>query len=182
MRKIAKAMAITSASMILATVTAGCSEGETKSVPKLPKKFCWGAFTPKEVSPLLPAGDKATLRMDSFHFSERVRQASCRVYIDGNQGFDAVARLEDTKDLIEWSSWDPADPDPIDVGEKGIVRDNGAATYFACKPTANSGPSLGKYLELRIEVRASPDKNERQTMPKLLEKFMTFTKDKLKCA
>ncbi|MEV5682388.1 hypothetical protein AB0L68_04230 [Streptomyces sp. NPDC052164] len=181
MRKIAKAMAATTASVILATGTAGCSEGESKSVPELPKQFCWGAFTAKEVSPLLPNGDKATLRMDPFYFSERVRQTSCRLYIDGNQGFDAVARLEDTKDLIEWSSWDPADPDPINVGEKGIVRDNGAATYFACKPTANSGPSLGKYLELRIEVRASPDKDERQTMPKLLEKFMTFAQKELKC-
>ncbi|MEE1737671.1 hypothetical protein PUR49_14350 [Streptomyces sp. BE147] len=119
--------------------------------------------------------------MDPFYFSERVRQASCRVLIDGNQGFDAVARLENSKDLIEWSSWDPAKPDPISVGEKGIVRDSGAATYFACKPTAHSGPSRGQYLELRIEVRASPDKNERQALPKLLKKFTAFAQKELKC-
>ncbi|MEV5676126.1 hypothetical protein AB0L80_31350 [Streptomyces sp. NPDC052069] len=173
-------MAATAASAVLALL-AGCSEEKAEAVPELPKRFCWGAFTPKEVSALLPAGKAATHRFDPFGFAERTRQVSCNVYIDGNHGFSAVARFEDEKELIDWSSWDPAKPDPINMGTKGIVWNNGAATYFPCTPTANASPSQGKYLELRVDVFVSRKEDERDTLSKVLEKFMAFAQKELKC-
>ncbi|MER5983569.1 hypothetical protein [Streptomyces sp. NPDC001787] len=181
MREFIKTASTAAASVILATGTAGCSEVETEPAPQLPKEFCWGFLTPQELSPLLPTGETATQTSDIFYFADRARQVSCNLYVDGNQGFSAYAELHEDETLIEWSSWDSAKPDPIGVGKKGIVWDNGAATYFACKPTANSGPSAGKFLELRIDVRASRDKEERGTLPKLLKKFTAFAQKELKC-
>ncbi|WP_143663809.1 hypothetical protein [Streptomyces sp. rh34] len=182
MRHTGRIVAFTSLSLALTAATVGCAEEKTESVPKLPQEFCWNAFERNDVQPILPTGERLKQDADDFHFTDRNRSASCLIYINGNNAFDAHADFEDNEELIEWSSFDELKPDSVDIGKKAIVWDTGAITYFPCKATANSEPPIAKYLELKIYVSGARVQNQRKTLPGLLEQFTAFTKKELKCA
>ncbi len=169
-------------SLGLITAVSGCSDEKTKSAPDLPNKFCWNAFDPEDVHAHLPVGDETKQDTDPFYFSERRRSVNCLIYVDGNSGFRASAKLEDDEGFTEWSTYESANPEPIAVGKKGIVWDTGAATHVACEPTASSGPSTGKFLRLDIGVTGTQGKGGRKTLPGILKQFTAFAQKELKCA
>lgn len=167
--------------ILLATLTS-CSEGETRAVPELPAKICWGAFTGKEISPLLPTGEEATFDTDLFTLTESMDTAICSLYIDGNIQFQATADRRNFETEIEWSSYEKGETDPIDVGKRAIVWPGGAISYIACEPSKS--PSVpGNYIELSINTFDTPDdKQARSAAPELLKQFVEFTQRELKCA
>ncbi|ARF76019.1 hypothetical protein B7C62_29925 [Kitasatospora albolonga] len=91
------------------------------------------------------------------------------------------ARFERNEEIIEWSSFDELEPEPVKIGKKGIVWDTGAITYFPCGAAAESGPLVAKYLELKIYVSGAQVQNQRKTLPGLLKQFTTFAQKELKC-
>jgi hypothetical protein len=158
-----------------------CSKGEERTAPELPKRICWNVFASEDVNPLLPAGEEVTIDVDPFILNEPSDEPICSLYIDGNTQFQAFARYQDFEQGIDWSSFNVADPEPINVGKKGIIWDDGAAAYIACSPSKT--PSTpGKYIDLHIYSFGKPgDPSERKTLPALLKHFVEFTKRELNC-
>ncbi|MFG3404939.1 hypothetical protein [Streptomyces sp. NPDC048142] len=181
MRRIKRVTAAVVLSMALMTIAAGCSQGQKKAAPKLPAKFCWNAFSPEDVQPLLPAGDTLKEDTESFRFSERKRFVNCLLYIDGNDGFHAWAKVEIDESFTERNTYGSADPDPIPVGRRGIVWNTGATTHISCRPAENTDPLSGKYLRLSIELSGAAEQNERETLPGLLKQFTAFAQKQLGC-
>ncbi|MFJ2587739.1 hypothetical protein [Streptomyces sp. NPDC087538] len=181
MRRFVSAAAAASIFVILAGLLAGCSGSEKKAVPKLPKRICWNAFASSDVSPILPAGDKAAVYHRPFVLVEDLDSVTCSLEIDGASKFLATATLRGFEDQIDWTSMDKAKPQPINVGKKGIVWDIGAAAYLTCEPSG--GPnSPGKYIDLRITAGSAPDKAKLPSiLPALLRQFVTFAQRELKC-
>ncbi|MGW0034207.1 hypothetical protein ACWDXD_30840 [Streptomyces sp. NPDC003314] len=185
MRRFNCAAAVVSTAAVAAGLLTGCATGEEKAVPELPERICWnGAFAGSDVSPLLPPGDEVKFsRLAGRHFAltEESDSAICTLYIDGNTKFQASADLENFEDSIEWSSWDPAHPKPLAVGEKGIIWDTGAASYFICEPAKNPN-SPGRYIELMITAHYAPDKSKLQAaLPELMKEFMAYAQRELRC-
>ncbi|MFB7940759.1 hypothetical protein [Streptomyces sp. NPDC056049] len=185
MRRFTRAAAAASTAVAVAGIMAGCATPEEKAVPKLPERICWGgAFAGSDVTPLLPPGDRVEFTPQSgeaFALTKELDSANCTLYVDGNTKFQAIATRRNFAESIEWSSWDSADPEPLDLGDKGIIYDTGANASFTCEPAEN--PNVpGKYVELRIHVSAAPDRSELRTaLPTLMEKFMAFAQRELKC-
>ncbi|MFF6790103.1 hypothetical protein ACFY9C_13575 [Streptomyces filamentosus] len=185
MSRFTRTAAAVSTAAVAAGLLVGCAAGEEKSVPELPERICWGgAFAGSDVTPLLPPGKKAEfspLAGRPFILTGDVDSAVCTLYVDGNTKFQASAEFEEFEESIEWSSWDSADPKPLDVGEKGIVFDRGALAYFTCEPAKNPR-SPGKYIELEITADGAPDKVKLQAaLPVLMKEFMAFAQRELKC-
>ncbi|GAA2926892.1 hypothetical protein ACFPN0_27455 [Kitasatospora cinereorecta] len=167
--------------LLLATLTS-CSEGETKAVPKLPDRICWGAFASKGITPLLPTGEEATLDTDPFSLIEGLDAATCSTYIDGNIQFQATATRRDFENEIEWSSYEKGETDPVDVGKRAIVWPGGAIGYIVCEPS-KSPSAPGNYVELSINTFDAPDdKRARSAASELLKEFAEFAQRELKCA
>ncbi|MFJ4011316.1 hypothetical protein [Streptomyces sp. NPDC090026] len=170
-----------SAVVVLAGLLAGCSGGEEKAVPELPERICWEAFASADVVPILPPGDKATLWARPFVLTEEHDARTCSVSIDGATKFLATAMLLGSEEQVDWDPVEKADPQPIDMGTKGIIWDAGAATYYTCEPPLGS-TSRGRYVDLFITTDSVPDKDSLPAvLPGLLEDFITFTRDQLEC-
>ncbi|MEU2127521.1 hypothetical protein [Streptomyces sp. NPDC018352] len=180
MRRFANVAAVASVFVVLAGLLAGCSSEERKAVPKLPERICWGAFASSDVSPVLPTGERATFSSWPFVLTEDHDSVSCILYIDGNTKFSASVSLE-AFEGVDWSSWEKANPKPIDVGEKGIFWGTGASAYFTCEPS--KGPnSPGKYIDLYVSAGDAPDESKLpKVLPKLLRQFVAFVQRELKC-
>ncbi|MFC9731441.1 hypothetical protein ACFWGM_08780 [Streptomyces roseolus] len=186
MRRFTRAAAAVSTAAVTAGLLVSCAASEEKAVPKLPERICWGggAFAGSDVAPLLPPGDKAEFTPRSgafFALTKELDSATCNLYIDGNTKFQAIATRRNFAESIDWSSWDSADPKPLDLGDKGIIYDTGAHAYFTCEPAKNPN-SPGKYIELRIHADDAPDKSKLQAaLPALMKEFMAFAQRELKC-
>jgi hypothetical protein len=160
---------------------AGCSSGEREAVPELPERICWGVFTAGDISPLMPTGEKAGMFSDAFLLEEGLDSATCRLNIDGRSGMLVDATRLDFEHQVDWSPWDPANPQPIDVGERGLIWSSGAGTHVVCDPS-KSPSDPGKYIEVHISTDRSPDKEKlRAALPGLLQRMVDFTKRELNC-
>ncbi|MFI1224514.1 MULTISPECIES: hypothetical protein [unclassified Streptomyces] len=182
MHRPTRIMASLALSLTLLGVTTGCSEETKKTAPALPNQFCWNAFDGAAVQPLIPVGEKLSQDVDPFQFDEHNSSVSCILYVDGDYGFRAFANFEDEEEFIDWSSWSAHKPDSVRTGEKGIAWDTGAASYVPCRPLPGTGPSTGKFVELRIHVSRASTQNGRKTLPALLNQFTSFAQKELKCA
>ncbi|MEV6654130.1 hypothetical protein [Streptomyces sp. NPDC051219] len=177
--------AATAVTTIAGLALSGCSAvGDSdEAVPELPQRLCWGAFAGSEVAPLLPGGEEADVRGAAvFDLADGKDTATCTLYIDGNTKFQATARRQGTEDEVDWSSYEKAKPDPVDVGKKGIVWSNGAAAYFVCEGAGSSAAS-GSVVELSLSTVGSPDEEKvRSTLPSLMRKFVGFAQRELDCS
>ncbi|MFD5498730.1 hypothetical protein ACFWJS_03230 [Streptomyces sp. NPDC127061] len=181
MRRFVNSFAAVSTFVILMGLLAGCSDSERKAVPELPKRICWNAFASSDVSPILPVGDKADVYHRPFVLAEDLDSVTCSLDIDGAWKFLADATLRGFEDQIDWTSMDKANPQPIDVGKKGIIWDSGAAAYFICEPS--KGPNWpGKYIDLSINTDGVPNEAKLPSvLPALMKQFVTFAQRELKC-
>ncbi|MGW2018990.1 hypothetical protein [Streptomyces sp. NPDC001927] len=177
----ARALAALTSTLLLA-VAVGCSNGETKTVPKLPERLCWGVFAGAEIAPLMPTGTKATMSDGPFVFDEdRLSSVTCNLYIDGAESLSARATSYKFEDQVDWSPWDRTKPQPIDVGEKGIIWPSGAGTHIVCDPS-KSPSDPGRYIQMSVDVDRSPDEKKlRAALPGLLQQLVTFAKRELNC-
>ncbi|MFK4596085.1 hypothetical protein [Streptomyces pristinaespiralis] len=173
-------LAFLSPAILVASLTS-CADSEKKSVPELPSRICWNVFASKDVTPLLPTGDKAMLRARPFVLAEELDSVTCSLDIDGATKFTAYATLRDFEDQIDWAPIDEAKPAPINVGRKGIIWYDGAASYIVCEP-AQSPSRPGRYVDLTISTDGSPDEEVLQkSLPTLMKQFVTFAQRELNC-
>ncbi|MEW2635869.1 hypothetical protein AB0903_30590 [Streptomyces sp. NPDC048389] len=164
------------------TAVVGCSDGESEVMPKLPKRICWGVFTAGEIAPLMPTGKKAEMSSDPFLLNEEMDSATCNLYIDGRHGMLVNAKLLDYEGQVDWAPWDKANPQPIDVGARGLTWGTGAGTHIVCD-ASKSPADPGKYIELRLSTDRSPDeKRLRAALPGLLQRMVDFAEHELNCS
>lgn len=166
---------------------AGCSSEDEALVPNLPERVCWGALSGKEVSRLLPNGDEATFDVEQdFHLNQNDDSTSCNLYIDGNTKLLATADLR--LGSIDWGTWEEVSHSSLAVGDKGIVWDDGAASYFECeklRPYSDGQPEGGDMpvrVELVINFNSMPEaKNSRKVIAGLMREFVEFAREELRC-
>ncbi|MFD6245274.1 hypothetical protein [Streptomyces roseolus] len=170
----------------LAGLLVGCSAGEPEAAPELPDRICWGgAFAGSDVAPLLPPGGRVEFSPQAdraLALAEERDPAICTLYIDGKMRFQASATRWKSAESIDWTSRASARPEPLDVGEKGIMWKGGAASSFVCG-SAENAKSPGKHIELRISAEYAPDKHRLRTAPpELMKQLMAFARSELQCA
>ncbi|MBL1290280.1 hypothetical protein JKV81_25995 [Streptomyces sp. For3] len=184
MRKFAKAVAGTLVSAALVAPLAGCSE-DVETVPELPDRFCWDVFESKDVSSLLPPGKDVQSYIRPQFLSESSKSATCTLQIDGPARFQASVRRFDFRENIDWSGWEKSEPEPIKIGEEGILWYNGAASYIDCGPSKEeSGP--GRYVEMDLYAYDQPSTGaeaaeNRRILRGLIAQFVTFAQKELRC-
>ncbi|WP_188273908.1 hypothetical protein [Streptomyces sp. CBMA152] len=177
-------------------VLAGCADGN--SVPSLPKSICWqGEFAGSTVSPLLPKGDKAQVKMPDdpvFDVFEHRTSTYCSVFVDGGRGrgresFLAWAQVRRSGRGTEWNHWGPRSTSRISVGDEGFLWATGAASVILCeRPDLPRGAGYRlykdqKYVELALVAEDAPDTRQtRETFTSLLTQYVQFAKRELKCA
>ncbi|MEV6203026.1 hypothetical protein AB0M64_24085 [Streptomyces sp. NPDC051771] len=171
--------------LAVAALLAGCSQGEPKAAPELPARVCWGgAFAGSDVTPLLPAGGRAEFSPQAdraLALAEERDTAICTLYIDGKMRFQASVTRWRSAESIDWTARASARPEPLDVGEKGILWKGGASSSFTCE-SARNRKSTGKHIELRISAEYAPDKRRLRTdLPELMKKLMAFARSELRC-
>jgi hypothetical protein len=174
---------IAATSLAVATIAAlgSCSKKDTEAVPELPTRICWDVFTAEDVTRLLPPGKKVTLSSDRFELPESLDSSTCSLDIDGTPRFQASAKYLNFESLIDWSSYEAANPEPVNIGKKGIIWYSGASTYVVCEPS-KSPSTPGRYIELQLSTfNSQKDKKPRSVVLKLLKQFAAFAQNELKC-
>ncbi|MFH8726684.1 hypothetical protein [Streptomyces termitum] len=185
MRRLSRAVAAVSTAVVAAGLLTACGADEEKAAPKLPERVCWGgALTGGDVAPLLPAGDKIEFQSRSglpFALTEDRKSQTCSLDVDGRTRFQVTADLRKFEDSIDWRSMESAEPKPLDAGKKGIIWNDGAASYFVCEPAKDAG-APGRYIDLGIHLSDPPDEAKvRAALPKLMKELVAFAQRELKC-
>jgi hypothetical protein len=175
-------------SLLASAILVACSHGDSeKAVPKLPHRICWGAFPGDEVRTLLKPGSRLSIdNKRPFDLYNGKVYASCIAYIDGNTGLLATASRVDS-----YASWELTKEDydsRIHVGQEGMLSDTMAASYFTCDRPANLPrdrwhPNSEKYIVLEIHIWDPPGKpnNNRKVLTSLMQRFVPFAQQKLRC-
>ncbi|MEE1737672.1 hypothetical protein PUR49_14355 [Streptomyces sp. BE147] len=185
MLRIKSIAAAATTTVIAATALTSCSSGEKSSVPELPKNICWGALGSQDVAPLLPTGKKALELTKPTALPKPMPPGSstlCTISIDGLPSFQVLAWNRSYEKWVKWDSIAGKNPDTIDVGEKGLIWPNGAATYFVCEPPKDAS-GRGSFIEFRLTTFSTenPEKEIRRILPELLRTLVTFAGPKLGC-
>ncbi|MEU9300444.1 hypothetical protein [Streptomyces sp. NPDC048269] len=152
-----------------AAVFTGCAEEKKAAAPQLPERTCFGIFTRSDLEPLLGAGEtvKETAPTDLRLTAER-RGATCNVDVDGKGRVLVSATRKPLGQSIVWPPMDqnqPA-PDPLPLGDKGIVWNTGARVALTCKGSQDS-------FALELSISGSIDQMKPGTSRPLFTTLMT---------
>ncbi|MCX4629633.1 hypothetical protein [Streptomyces sp. NBC_01443] len=179
-------MACRKYSFVIGVVSAGlllsaCSGESEQAAAVLPDRVCWGtgAFSGKELAPLAGSGQK--VRDDSpatFDLPQDNKKTSCTLYVDGDIRFHAGAwRLGPGQDFF-WDTQQKQHPDKLDLGNKGLVWDDGAVVALTCKRADATFE-----LELSLDNGSLPGvpKDPRPYFTGLMEQYHEFATKQLRC-
>ncbi|MET9884815.1 hypothetical protein ABZZ20_17110 [Streptomyces sp. NPDC006430] len=161
-------------------VVAGCSEGKPAASLRLPERTCFGIFTRSDLEPLMGKGEevKEAGPADVRLTAER-RGATCNVDVDGKGRFLASATRQPLEQSFFWhpEMIKPA-PDPLALGDKGLVYDTGARVLVTCK-----GPKDEFQLELVLggSIDSMKAGTSRQLFGDLMKKFLDVAKQQTQC-
>jgi hypothetical protein len=179
MRKARTRIALTAA-LAGTTALAGCSEQEKAAEAQLPERTCFEVFTRSDLAPLLGNGDvvKVSAPSDLRLTAER-RGATCTVDVDGRVSFVASATRQPLDQSFFWNPEliKPA-PDPLPLGEKGIVYDTGARVLLVCRGPKDS-------FQVELSLSGSIDHvgrgQSRPLFSELMRKFVPVATEQTTC-
>ncbi|WP_371678339.1 hypothetical protein [Streptomyces sp. NBC_01276] len=161
-------------------VLAGCGEEERPVARQLAEHTCFGIFTPSDLEPLMGAGEtvKEVSPVDVRLTSAR-RGATCNVYVDGKGRFIASATRQPLEQSFPWNTVGTAPaPEPLALGDKGIVWDAGARVVLACK---GSQDSFGLELMIGGSVEHVASAERRPLFTGLMKKFVEAAREQTAC-
>ncbi|MEU7556359.1 hypothetical protein AB0B01_29240 [Streptomyces sp. NPDC044571] len=173
--------AFTCAFVVFAAVAvSGCSEEKGAAAPHLPARSCFGVFTRSDLEPLMGRGEdvKESGPIDMRLTAER-RGATCNVYVDGRGRFLASATRQPPEQSFFWHPEliRPA-PDPLPLGDKGIVFDTGARVVVTCKSSRDA-------FQLELALGGSIDSmragESRALFSDLMKKFLDAAEQQTRC-
>ncbi|MFG2878257.1 hypothetical protein ACGFYU_25160 [Streptomyces sp. NPDC048337] len=147
----------------------GCGDEKKAAAPQLPERTCFGVFTRSDLEPLMGYGE--TVKVDSpvdLRLTAERRGATCNVYVDG-RGRVLVSATR--QPLGQHFTWPPTDanqpaPDPLPLGDKGLVRDTGARVTLTCEGAKDS-------FELEMVISGSVEHMKPGTSRALFTNLMT---------
>ncbi|MFD7260872.1 hypothetical protein [Streptomyces sp. NPDC059874] len=155
--------------LVLAVALSGCAEEKKAATPQLPERTCFGVFTRSDLEPLMGSGEevKEDAPVDARLTAER-RGATCNVYVDGKGRVLVTAERRPLGQSITWPPTDPNQPapDPLPLGDKGIVWNTGARVALTCKGSTDS-------FELELGISGSVEHMKPGTSRALFTTLMT---------
>ncbi|WP_371616099.1 hypothetical protein [Streptomyces sp. NBC_00454] len=164
-----------------AAVLSGCSEGSESAAAKLPERPCFGVFTRSDLEPLMGEGHE--VKDDSptdLSLNAYRRSATCTIDVDGEGRVLVTATRQPLGDHFFWPPTDanqPA-PEPLALGDKGMVWDTGARVTLTCKGPADS-------FELALGVSGSTEHmkaaDRRPLFTGLMKKYLEVAKQQTRC-
>lgn len=167
--------------LITVAALAGCSEEKKSAAVKLPERSCFEVFTRSDVEPLMGDGDKVKevsptdLRLNAVR-----RGATCNIYVDGEGRVLVTATRQPLGDHFFWPPTDanqPA-PEPLSLGDKGMVWDTGARVTLTCKGSTDS-------FELELGIGGSTEHmkaaDRRPLFTGLMKKYLEVAKQQTQC-
>ncbi|KJY21610.1 MULTISPECIES: hypothetical protein [Streptomyces] len=165
----ARTAALLVGTLVVAAVLAGCAEEKKAAAPQLPERTCFGVFTRSDLEPLMGYGEtvKVSGPADARLTAER-RAATCNVDVDGRGRVLVSATRQPLGQSFFWPPTDqnrPA-PEPLPLGDKGIVWDTGARVALTCKGTEDS-------FELELGLSGSVEHVKSGTARALFTSLMT---------
>ncbi|MER7735340.1 hypothetical protein ABTX80_31045 [Streptomyces erythrochromogenes] len=165
----ARTAALLAGTLVAAAVLTGCAEEKKAAAPQLPERTCFGVFTRSDLEPLMGDGETVTVSgpADARLTAQR-RAATCNVDVDGRGRVLVAATRQPLGQSFFWPPTDqsrPA-PEPLALGDKGILWDTGARVALTCKGAADS-------FELELAVSGSVEHMKPGTSRALFTSLMT---------
>ncbi|MCJ1677083.1 hypothetical protein MTF65_06930 [Streptomyces sp. APSN-46.1] len=177
----ARGSLVCAVTLVVAVALSGCAEEKKAAAPQLPERTCFGVFTRSDLEPLMGYGEevKESSPVDARLTAER-RGATCNVYVDGEGRVLVTAERRPLGQSITWPPTDqnqPA-PDPLALGDKGIVWNTGARVALTCKGSKNS-------FELELGISGSVEHmkpgTSRALFTTLMTKYLDAAKQQTQC-
>ncbi|MDX3539054.1 hypothetical protein PV721_32945 [Streptomyces sp. MB09-01] len=168
--------------VLLATAAlAGCAEEKKAAAPQLPERTCFGVFTRTDLEPLMGYGETVEVSgpVDARLTAAR-RGVTCNVYVDGQGRVLVTATRQPLEQSFAWPPTDPNQPppDPLPLGDKGIVWNTGARVALACK---GSKDSFALELGLSGSVEHMKPGTSRALFTALMTKYLESAKQQTQC-
>ncbi|MFG2993139.1 hypothetical protein ACGFZK_28215 [Streptomyces sp. NPDC048257] len=164
--------------LVVAVTLTGCAEEKKAAAPQLPERTCFGVFTRADLEPLMGYGDSVEVSgpVDARLTAER-RSATCSVYVDGRGRALVTATRQPLGQSFVWPPTDPA-PDPLPLGDKGIVWQTGARVALTC-----NGPKDSFELELGLSgsVEHMKPGTSQALFTALMTKFLASARQQTQC-
>ncbi|QTI45730.1 hypothetical protein [Streptomyces nojiriensis] len=157
----------------------GCGEDKKSAAPQLPERTCFGVFTRADLEPLMGYGETVEVSgpADARLTASR-RSATCNVAVDGRGRVLVTATRQPLGQSFVWPPTDPPVPDPLPLGDKGIVWDTGARVALTCKGSKDS-------FELELGLSGSVEHvkagTSRTLFTALMTKFLESAKQQTEC-
>ncbi|MEU8459513.1 hypothetical protein [Streptomyces sp. NPDC029003] len=158
----------------------GCGEGAKPAARQLAEHTCFGIFTPSDLEPLLGPGEtvKAVSPVD-VRLTPARRSTLCSVDVDGEARVSVSAARQPLGQHFHWNpvGTEPP-PDPLQLGDKGIVWDAGAVVALTCRGAQDS-------FELELTIGGSVEHvktaERRPLFTKLMKKFLDTAREQMAC-
>ncbi|MEV7173360.1 hypothetical protein AB0O18_27115 [Streptomyces sp. NPDC093224] len=163
-----RTLCLVAGTLIAAAAVAGCAEEKKAAAPQLPERTCFGVFTRSDLEPLMGEGETVTVSGPAdARLNAQRRSATCNVDVDG-RGRVLVAATR--RPLGQSFFWPPTDrsepaPEPLALGDRGILWDTGARVVLTCKGAADS-------FELELSLSGSVEHTKPGTSRALFTSLM----------
>ncbi|WKV73737.1 hypothetical protein AW27_020800 [Streptomyces sp. PCS3-D2] len=177
----ARTIPLLAGTLAAAAVLTGCAEEKKAAAPKLPERSCFGVFTRSDLEPLVGYGETvkvsgpADARLTAEH-----RAATCSVDVDGRGRVLVAATRQPLGQSFFWPSTvqNQSAPDPLPLGDKGIVWNTGARVALTCKGAKDS-------FELELALSGSVEHvkpgTSRALFTALMTKYLASAKQQTQC-
>ncbi|MFH8891234.1 hypothetical protein [Streptomyces sp. NPDC017949] len=168
------------AAWLATALLTGCGGEEKAAAPQLSEYNCFGLFTRADLAPLMGNGEtvKEASPID-IRLSAVRRAATCNIDVDGESRVRFMATRQSLGQSFFWhTDRNQPPPDPLPLGDKGIVWDTGARVALTC-----DGPSDAFELELGISgsVEHMEPGTSRALFARLMAKYLAAAREQTRC-
>ncbi|MEW2138994.1 hypothetical protein AB0892_20780 [Streptomyces sp. NPDC005409] len=170
---------VLAATLVAAAALTGCGKEQKAAAPQLPERTCFGVFARSDLEPLMGYGETVELFGPADARLSAVRRGvTCNVYVDGKGRVLAMATRQPLGQSFFWPPTDPPPPDPLPLGDKGIVWDTGARVALTC-----NGPKESFELELGLSgsVEHMKPGTSKALFTALTTKYLESAKQQTQC-
>ncbi|AQT72703.1 MULTISPECIES: hypothetical protein [Streptomyces] len=167
--------------LAVTTALAGCAEEKKAAAPQLPERTCFGVFTRSDLEPLMGDGETVTVSGPAdARLTPQRRAATCTVDVDGRGRVLVAATRQPQGQSFFWPPTDQSEPapEPLALGDKGLLWDTGARVALTCKGAEDS-------FELELSLSGSVEHmkpgTSRALFTSLMTKYLESAKQQTQC-
>ncbi|MFD5489544.1 hypothetical protein ACFV1H_29455 [Streptomyces virginiae] len=167
--------------LVVAAALAGCADEKKAAAPQLPERTCFGVFTRSDLEPLMGDGETVTVSGPAdARLNAQRRAATCNVDVDGRGRVLVAATRQPLGQSFFWPPTDRSEPapEPLALGDKGLLWDTGARVALTCKGAEDS-------FELELGISGSVEHvkpgTSRALFTSLMTKYLESAKQQTRC-